>query len=182
MIGSSQSPPSFNWDAWYGSVGGRSIKIAKLDDMLKFIKEDQYKRFNGEVNPEKSKLNEQEASVLIKQRAFEFGADEVGVALIEASDIYKGREVAEKFAIVLGKRMLWREFSAVPDESSAIECMRIYYDLGEVVIKVATFVRSLGYECQVEHPIGDSDVLHIPLALKAGFGELGRHGSIIHPK
>jgi ferredoxin len=34
----------------------------------------------------------------------------------------------------------------------------------------------------VEHPIGDSDVLHVPLALKAGFGELGRHGSIIHPK
>jgi len=29
--------------------------------------------------------------------------------------------------------------------------------------------------------IGDSDLLHIPIGLKAGFGELGRHGSIIHP-
>ena len=33
----------------------------------------------------------------------------------------------------------------------------------------------------VEHPIGDSD-LRIPIGLRAGFGELGRHGSIIHPK
>ena len=30
--------------------------------------------------------------------------------------------------------------------------------------------------------MGDSDVLHVPLALKAGFGELGCHGSIIHPE
>jgi epoxyqueuosine reductase len=33
----------------------------------------------------------------------------------------------------------------------------------------------------VEHPIGDSDILHVPIGLKAGFGELGRHGSIINP-
>jgi epoxyqueuosine reductase len=50
------------------------------------------------------------------------------------------------------------------------------------VIALADEIRALGYACTVEHPIGDSDVLHVPLALKAGFGELGRHGSIIHPK
>lgn len=183
MIGSQTSPPPFHWDAWYASVGGRSIKIEKLDEYLKQIKEDQYKRFEGKVCSQLTTfLNDTEASRIIKQKALEFGADEVGVALIEPSDIYKDREVNEKFAIVLGKRMLWREFMAVPDDTSAIECMRIYYDLGEVVIKLADFVRSLGYDCRVEHPIGDSDVMHIPLALKAGFGELGRHGSIIHPK
>ena len=35
--------------------------------------------------------------------------------------------------------------------------------------------------CAQSHPIGDSDLLHVPIGLKAGFGELGRHGSIIHP-
>ena len=34
--------------------------------------------------------------------------------------------------------------------------------------------RSLGYGCKVEHPIGDSDLLHIPIGLQGGFGELGR--------
>jgi epoxyqueuosine reductase QueG len=77
--------------------------------------------------------------------------------------------------------MLWREFQGVPNERSAIECLRVYFTLGEVVIALAQEIRKLGYACTVEHPIGDSDVLHVPLALKAGFGELGRHGSIIHP-
>ncbi|NJK31703.1 MAG: hypothetical protein HC927_04400, partial [Deltaproteobacteria bacterium] len=52
----------------------------------------------------------------------------------------------------------------------------------ETVIRLADYIRSLGYACKVEHPIGDTDLLHVPIALKAGFGELGRHGSIIHPK
>lgn len=78
--------------------------------------------------------------------------------------------------------MLWRHFQEVPSHDSAVECLRVYFSLGEIVIRLADYIRSLGYACTVEHPIGDSDVLHIPLALKAGFGELGRHGSIIHPK
>src|SRR4029078_11537578 len=65
---------------------------------------------------------------------------------------------------------------------SAIECLRVYFTLGETVIQLAAYVRSLGYECTVEHPIGDSDLLQNAIGLKAGFGELGRHGSIIHPK
>jgi epoxyqueuosine reductase len=78
--------------------------------------------------------------------------------------------------------MLWREFQVVPSNDSAIECLRVYHALGEVVIGLAEFIRSLGHECRVEHPIGDANILHVPIGLKAGFGELGRHGSIIHPK
>jgi epoxyqueuosine reductase QueG len=78
--------------------------------------------------------------------------------------------------------MRWREFQVVPSLESAVECLRVYFTLGETVIQLAEYVRSLGYPCTVEHPIGDSDLLHIPIGLKAGFGELGRHGSIIHPK
>jgi epoxyqueuosine reductase QueG len=78
--------------------------------------------------------------------------------------------------------MRWREFQVVPSRESAIECLRVYHTLGETVIKLAAYLRSIGYACKIEHPIGDSDLLHIPIGLKAGFGELGRHGSIINPK
>jgi epoxyqueuosine reductase QueG len=77
--------------------------------------------------------------------------------------------------------MRWREFQVVPSTASAVECLRVYFTLGETVIELAAYIRSLGYACTIEHPIGDSDLLHIPIGLKAGFGELGRHGSIIHP-
>jgi epoxyqueuosine reductase QueG len=183
MQASSASPPAFSWDDWYNSVGGRTIKITEVDEILYKIKEYQYPKFKSEVNAKKFFFeSDVKASEAIKQKAFELGADEAGIAEIEPTDIYKGREVNEKFAIVVGQRMLWRNFQEVPSHESAIECLRIYFSLGEIVIALAEYIRNLGYACTVEHPIGDSDVLHIPLALKAGFGELGRHGSIIHPK
>jgi epoxyqueuosine reductase QueG len=180
--GSSTSPIAFQWDAWYASVEGRSIHIAEVDKYLQQIREYQYPRFTGAVNPQKTLFaSNQEVSQFIKNTARTLGADEVGIAMIEPSDVYKDRVIHEPFAIVVGQKMLWREFQGVPNERSAIECLRIYFTLGEIVIALAEHIRALGYACTVEHPIGDSDVLHVPLALKAGFGELGRHGSIIHP-
>ena len=104
------------------------------------------------------------------------GADIVGMCKIEPSDAYKGREILFDYAIAIGGRMNYKEFQTVPSEASAIECVRIYHRLGEVIIELADYIRSIGYECEIEHPIGDSNLLHIPIGLKAGFGELGRHG------
>lgn len=183
MKASTTSPPAFQWEAWYEAVGGRLVHALEANEIYDRIKQHQYPRFSGVVRATPHVFSSaEEAAQRIKAKALSLGADEVGIARIEASDIYQGREVHERFAIVVGQRMLWREFQKVPSQRSAIECMRVYFTLGETVIQLAEFIRSLGYPCTVDHPVGDSNVLHIPLALKAGFGELGRHGSIIHPK
>jgi len=177
------SPPAFNWDAWYAAIGGRKIHIKEADDILNSIYNDQYLRFEGEVNPVKHIFKTTtEAAETIKAKAQELGADIVGICLIEPSDIYRGKTVSEKYAIALGQRMKYKAFQTVPSQEAAIECLRIYHALGETIIAFANYIRSLGYTCKIEHPIGDSDILHVPIGLKAGFGELGRHGSIIHPK
>lgn len=177
------SPAPFPWDFWYGSIGGRTINIPAVSEIAGRIFEDQYKRFEGPVAPVRHPFpTTEEAAALIKQKAMEFGADIVGIARVEPQDVYRGRTVAEPYAVVVGQRMAYESFVDVPSESAAIECMRIYETLGEVVIALANAIRELGWSATVEHPIGDSSVMHIPLALKAGFGELGRHGSIIHPQ
>lgn len=177
-----EAPPPFAWDAWYASVGGRSIQIDKVSEYLQKIFDDQQPRFTGPVNPiRRAFASPDEAARHLKAKGQEFGADLVGICEIEPSDVYRGRTVSEKYAIAVGQRMRWREFQVVPSRESAIECLRIYFTLGETVIRLAEYVRSIGYACTVEHPIGDSDLLHIPIGLKAGFGELGRHGSIINP-
>jgi epoxyqueuosine reductase QueG len=176
-------PPAFAWDDWYARVGGRSIEIDEVTDLLQRIYNDQYPRFTGEVARDQRRFaSPGEASQHLKEKALEFGADIVGIAPIEPSDIYRGRTVTDKYAIAVGQRMRWREFQVVPSREAAIECLRVYFTLGEAVIQLAAYLRSIGHPCTVEHPIGDSDLLHIPIGLKAGFGELGRHGSIIHPK
>jgi len=177
-----ESPPPFGWDQWYAAVGGRSIRIEEVQTYLDKIYNDQYPRFVGEIAPDCQEFASAEAaSRHLKDKALEFGADIVGICRIEPSDAYRGRDVPYTYAIAVGQRMRWREFQTVPSRESAIECLRVYFTLGETVITLAAYIRSLGYACQVEHPIGDSDLLHIPIGLKAGFGELGRHGSIIHP-
>src|SRR5262245_50228164 len=109
MNGSQTS--AFNWDAWYASVGGRSIRIEQVDRLLAKIREDQYPRFQGAVNENRKVFESPEdASRNIKEKAFDLGADEVGIAAIEASDIYKGREINADYAIVVGQKMLWRAF------------------------------------------------------------------------
>lgn len=177
------SPPAFAWDDWYAAVGGRSIRIADVDEYLRRIREEQEPRFDGAIATDRTLFDSpEEAARHLKDRARAFGADIVGVCRIEPSDVYRGRTVPHTFAIAVGQRMRWREFQVVPSHASAVECLRVYFTLGETVIQLAAYIRSLGYACTVEHPIGDSDLLHIPIGLKAGFGELGRHGSIIHPE
>jgi epoxyqueuosine reductase len=180
---SASSPAAFAWDEWYAAAGGRTIRIDEVSSYLQKIYEDQYPRFEGPIAPDRYAFGSAtDASQALKQKALEFGADIVGICEIEPSDIYRGRTVTDTFAVAVGQRMRWRAFQVVPSRESAIECLRIYFTLGETVIRLAEYIRSLGYSCRVEHPIGDSDLLHIPIGLKAGFGELGRHGSIIHPR
>jgi ferredoxin len=177
------APPAFNWDDWYAGIGGRSPMIPEVMELRQSIVEEQYPRFEGEVAAERVEFASPEAAAAaIKAKAAELGADIVGICDIGPEDIYRGKVVTERHAIAVGMRMEWRAFQTVPSRESAIECMRIYHALGETVIALADHIRSLGWPCKVEHPLGDSDILHVPIGLKAGFGELGRHGSIIHPR
>jgi hypothetical protein len=176
-------PPAFAWEAWYAAVGGRTIKIEQVDEYLRRIREEQDPRFDGPVAAARREFaSPEEAAAHVKEKARALGADIVGICRIEPTDVYRGRTVDFEFAIAVGQRMRWREFQVVPSRESAIECLRVYFTLGETVLQLAAYLRGLGYPCKIEHPIGDSDLLHVPIGLKAGFGELGRHGSIIHPE
>ena len=145
-----QSPIAFQWDAWYAAIGGRKISIPEVDYLLREIHEGQYPRFEGPVSHEQFQFQStQHASETIKKKALALGADIVGICRIEPSDVYRGRSVPEKFAIALGQRMDYEKFLTVPSQESAIECLRVYYTLGEVAIQLAEFIRGLGYACRV---------------------------------
>lgn len=64
-----------------------------------------------------------------------------------------------------------------PQARAETEVMRSYWRVERIAIKVASHIRSLGWPAAA-HASG-SDVLHIPLAINAGLGQLGKHGSII---
>jgi len=98
------SPPAFAWDDWYATVGGRSIRIPEVTDLLQEIFDHQYPRFDGDVAAERRAFaSPTEAARHLKEKALEFGADIVGICEIEPSDIYRGRVITEKYAIAVGQ-------------------------------------------------------------------------------
>ena len=135
---STNSPPPFSWEEWYAAVGGRSIRIEDAREYLDRIYTDQYPRFGGEVARERRDFaSPEEAAAHLKAKAIECGADISGICRIEPTDVYRGRTVAHTYAIAVGQRMRWREFQVVPSRESAIECLRVYFTLGETVIRLA---------------------------------------------
>ena len=147
-------PPAFAWDDWYRvSRADRSIRIDEVDDYLRRIYDDQSRGFKARSRPPAARSNRRrKPPAILKEKALEFGADIVGICEIEPSDVYRGRTITDTHAIAVGQRMRWREFQVVPSRESAIECLRVYFTLGETVIQLAAYIRSLGYACKVEHP------------------------------
>ena len=68
--------------------------------------------------------------------------------------------------------------SSGDDWISASQSYRAYLRGAEVATVVTSYLHELGYEAQA-HTNSDSDVLHLPLLLLAGLGELGRMGEVV---
>ena len=178
-----ESTPPFDWEAWYEACGGRVDHTPGASKIIAEIYNTQSLAFEGPAAEKKIPFKtEQQAADFVKAAARTAGAAAVGITRIEPSDIYQGRTVSETYAIAIGQRMQWKQFQTVPSIDSGVECCRVYHDLGEICIRIAKALRDRGFPARVEDPVGDSDLMHVPIALRAGFGELGRHGSIIHPE
>lgn len=69
-----------------------------------------------------------------------------------------------------------------PSQRSNREIMDAYRRVNRVAIRLAAYIRSLGYPAQASAnlaPGSSAEVLHISIAIAAGLGQLGKHGSLI---
>ncbi len=113
----------------------------------------------------------------IKAEARRLGAHAVGIAGVTGAALYDGYQTPFENAVVVAMRMDHAEMQHVPEERGARETMRVYMQISKVVIGLARHIRALGWPARA---YGESaDILHIPLAIEAGLGELGKHGSLI---
>ncbi|TVR51713.1 MAG: hypothetical protein EA425_06500 [Puniceicoccaceae bacterium] len=176
-------PPPFDWESWYEGIGGRSIRVPEVEHWFRKIFEEQMPNFAGPVAAKRREFGDPAAAArAVKASARAAGADLVGTCRLAPEHVYRGREVSHTHAIALAVRMRWRAFQTVPSPESAAEQARVYYELGRVCLGLAGEIRGWGYDCEIGHPVGDSNLLHLPIAIEAGLGELGRHGSLIHPE
>lgn len=152
----------------------------------KNIYENQYNHLDGPINPEKRIFKSKDAAAnLVSEFAKSAGASLVGFTEINENFIFKNYKIntEHKFAVVIAFEMDHDLTNTAPGPPSGIEVLRAYWRLGHIIVKVAEFIRFLGYSSRAHHPrsfVGQPPtILHSAAALEAGLGEIGRHGLLI---
>ncbi len=122
----------------------------------------------------------------VKSLSYYLGANLVGICEVKRFAWYSHKEDGtpiepyHRYAIVMlidqGHETM--DGASGDDWISGGQSMRGYLRGAEVTGQVAQVIRTLGYGAR-SHSNADSDVLHIPLILYAGLGELSRIGELV---
>ena len=143
---------------------------------------------DGEVAEEQAPLPDdlQERANHIKSMCYFMDADIVGICEIPEYAWYSHDmdgepiEPKHKYAIVLliDQGFETMAASSGDDWISSAQSFRAYLNGSTIATTVAGYIRELGHEARA-HTNADSQVLHLPLTLLAGLGELSRIGELV---
>ncbi|MEQ8249235.1 MAG: 4Fe-4S dicluster domain-containing protein [Alphaproteobacteria bacterium] len=120
-------------------------------------------------------------AALVKEMALSFGADDAGIARMDPAWIFEGHEQRTwTWAIAIAVAHDYEALKTAPADPAATEVVNQYGRALSVVKDLTGWIRKQGWAAEPKGgPMAGSMVM-IPAAIKAGFGELGRHGSMIH--
>lgn len=149
---------------------------------------------DGPVNQKCTPVaNEVEMSAKIKEVAKALGADLVGITHLNPKYVYShhgqgydrehgthGQQTIlnGKFAIVIACEEDLTRVRSSPSYIDEFEIGRIYHKVAVISCQLAAYIRELGYGAMAHHQRRQY-VLHVPLALEAGLGQLGRNGVLV---
>ena len=121
----------------------------------------------------------EENAAFVKAAAREAGASLVGIAEIRETDLFEGREAPHRTAVCIGLPMVREEMAHAARPRGAAEVMRTYRRIGLIAMRLGREIRRRGFPAKAYGDPNATDILHIPLAVRAGLGQLGKHGSMI---
>lgn len=120
-----------------------------------------------------------ETASTLKAYAMDVGAHVVGVTKVTESCLMEGQSVPHETAISVGVAMDWEKLKDAPTPSASEAVLLGYYDVTCVATRLSEYIRSLGWPAVAMAGLDVAQVLHIPIAINAGLGQLGRHGSLV---
>jgi hypothetical protein len=175
----------------FHSSGGPPLAWKALDDFFSVINPWpvvrhvifntwQLRRSEGPVHPTRREVPDAAAMAAeVKDLARGLGVPLVGITEVTEEDLYEGKAPGLRHAICLGLPMDRREMEHAPQARAAAEVMRTYRRVARAAIRLAETIRAMGWPARAYGNPNSTDVLMIPLAVRAGLGELGKHGSMI---
>ena len=137
---------------------------------------------DGPVKPEPVDVTDPATmSAEIKRRGIELGGADVGMTALKPEFIELGVDLPHKNVIAVIVYEDYAQALVGPDEVD-LEAMTAYAKCADISTELARYIREeLGYPA-IAHHNGSFQIQAIPVFQEVGFGELGRHGSLIHPE
>lgn len=108
--------------------------------------------------------------------------ERVGATPMQPEWVFDHHETDYKTVIMLGVKHDYERLKSAPDQVAGAEVTRQYGRAAAAAKNVANWLQEQGWEAEpVTGPMAGK-ILMIPPALECGFGELGKHGSLINPE
>jgi len=137
------------------------------------------RRADGPVAPRREPVTDPVlAGEAIKAKAKALGAAAAGICPLPESALYEGYTPDLPHAVAIAGRMDFEEMEYVTELRGGLETMRAYIATTRIAVELAEHIRGLGWNARAY--CESADILHIPIAIAAGIGELGKHGSLIN--
>ena len=115
----------------------------------------------------------------IKTRARQCGADLVGMCALHPVMIDEGFDCTFTNVIAFGHHEAFHEVLSGP-EAVSDEAHRAYWMVAKIATEMVRWIREdLGWDA-VAHHNGGTYIQAVPVLWQCGFGELGKHGSLIN--
>lgn len=108
--------------------------------------------------------------------------DMTGVAEMNPQWVFEGHDIAQSRVIMLGVQHDYDAIATAPEPTAGLEVVDQYIRAAAAAKTVAGWIRSQGWEAEAVTGPMTGALAMIPPALACGFGELGKHGSIINPE
>jgi len=108
--------------------------------------------------------------------------ERTGVAELSPDWVFEGYEISQSRVIMLGVQHDYDQIRNAPEPVAGLEVVAQYARAAVVSKTVAGWIRQQGWSAEpVTGPMTGALAM-VPAALACGFGELGKHGSIINPE
>lgn len=141
----------------------------------------QTRRANGPVATKQREVTDpvamaEEIKAYIREH---FTESIVGIAEVIPTDIVEGEATEYKYVICVGQPMERDIMVKAPQPIAGWEVMRGYRRVSKQAVKLSAHIRKMGWSAKAHADPKAGTLLHIPPALRAGLGQLGKHGSVI---
>jgi len=122
----------------------------------------------------------QEWTAQLQAKAQTLDMELFGITEFRPEWTFDGVELNRKWIIMIGIAHDYERIKAAPDTSSGAEVIRQYGRGTKAAKDIAAWIRERGWDAEPHGGPLAGPILLIPHAIECGFGELGKHGSIIN--